>query len=194
MPRAVTFERDHLGLAFSGLLHFGTTTARFDVPYSRISDISTDPFRFPRGTLRWGGAWIPFTDIREGHFRHRGEWYFVSFEDRSKTVTLGLNHFTVHRRNYVKVVIQVDDPRKFTRELRRRVSARLARSEYPRWIASGRASSTEGARKGEFPKGSCHGAEVGGLAYSSRSAIDRVRSTFRSLRLGTKAREGFEGE
>jgi hypothetical protein len=128
MPRAVTFERDHLGLAFSGLVHFGTTTAKFDVPYSRISAVSTEPFRFPRGTLRWGGAWIPFTDIREGHFWHSGEWYFVSFEDRDKTVTLDLKDFTVHRRSYVKVVIQVDDPRKFARELRRRISTRPARS------------------------------------------------------------------
>jgi hypothetical protein len=59
-----------------------------------------------------------------------------------------------------------------------------------RWRKAGKRAGQgyqEPPGKGGFPKGFQCGAEAGDLACSSRSAIDRVRLTLRSLRLGTKS-------
>jgi len=118
MPRRVVLERDRLVLEFSGLKHFETLEARFEVPYEKIVSVTTSAFSFPPGTFRLGGVSVPFTDIREGHFEFQGSWYFVSFEDREKVVTLYLDGFIHGGRKYSVVAFQVDDPEGFVDELK----------------------------------------------------------------------------
>lgn len=56
------------------------------------------------------GASVPFTDIREGNFFKFGDgWYFLSFEDAGRTVTLELGGRAINGRRYLAVVLGVDD-------------------------------------------------------------------------------------
>ncbi|MEM0119861.1 MAG: hypothetical protein QW514_04640 [Thermoprotei archaeon] len=119
MPRRIILEKDRLVLEFSGLKHFETLEARFEVPYEKIVGATTSTFRFPPGTLRLGGLSLPFTEIREGHFEFQGSWYFVSFEDRDKVVTLYLDGFTHAGKKYSVVAFQVDDPEGFVERLKK---------------------------------------------------------------------------
>ena len=126
MPREVRFESTGLKVKFTGLLHFATTTAEFMVPYAAIRGVSTQFPQLPKGVLRWGGTSVPFTDIREGHFRSGDNWYFLSFEDRKQIVTLHLEGLKVGKRLYRELVIQVPDPQRFVREIETRLSTRAS--------------------------------------------------------------------
>jgi len=117
MGREVVLESDRLILEFSGLKHFETLEARLEIPFDKIRAAATSEFRFPPGTLRLGGTSIPFTDIREGHFEFEGSWYFVSFEDRDRVVTLYLDDYVHGGRKYAVVAFQTDDPEAFVDRL-----------------------------------------------------------------------------
>jgi hypothetical protein len=119
MPRKVLLTDRSVVLEFSGLRHFETLESRFEVPFSSIVGVATSEFRFPPGTLRLGGASVPFTDIREGHFEFEGSWYFVSFEDRDRVVTLYLDNYVHQGKKYSVVAFQVDDPEAFADSLKR---------------------------------------------------------------------------
>jgi hypothetical protein len=93
MSRTIEFEDDALIVRFTGLVHYASLTEELRIPYSTIRSVSTDPFEPPRGTLRWFGTDVPFTDIKEGRFGFAGEWYFFSVEDRRKAVTLRLEGY-----------------------------------------------------------------------------------------------------
>lgn|GEM_PF-1617493 len=117
MPRQIVLDSDGLKMKFSGLKHFETLETEFDVPYAEMSSVSTEIFDFPTGTYRFGGVRIPFTDIREGHFEWQGHWYFVSFEDSEKVVTIYLKNFVHKGRHYSVVAFQVDNPEDFVEKL-----------------------------------------------------------------------------
>ncbi len=120
MPRTVELGKDSLRLKFTGLRHFETLTAEFDVPYVRMKSVDTGLFQFPPGIMWREGLSVPFTDIREGHFEFEGKWYFVSFEDREKVVTIYLDGFDFKGKSYSVLAFQVDDSEAFVEELLRR--------------------------------------------------------------------------
>ncbi|MGI0053029.1 MAG: hypothetical protein ACREC5_07040 [Thermoplasmata archaeon] len=93
MPRTIEFGDDVLVVRFTGLVHYATLTEELRIPYRTIRSVSTDSFEPPKGTLRWYGTDVPYTDIREGRFGHGGERYFFSVEDRRRAVTLYLEGY-----------------------------------------------------------------------------------------------------
>ncbi len=113
MARSVELLEDRLVVRLGGFTRLAALTEDFEIPYSAIQSVSAEPFE--AAPWKVAGANVPFTDIREGHFRLGGDWYFLSFEDRQKTVTLGLEGFTLPlafgtNPSYRTVVLGVDDP------------------------------------------------------------------------------------
>ena len=94
MPRTIEFEDRELVVRFTGLVHYATLTEELRIPYTAIRSVSTEAFVPPRGTIRWFGTDVPFTHIREGRFSHGGEWYFLSYEDAHRAITLYLDDFS----------------------------------------------------------------------------------------------------
>jgi hypothetical protein len=93
MPRTIEFEDDALVVRLTGLVHYEALTSELRIPYAAIESVSAEPFEPPKGTQEIFGTHVPFTDIREGRFQYRGEWYFLSLEDRHKAITLRLNGY-----------------------------------------------------------------------------------------------------
>lgn len=121
MARSLELLDDRLVVRLGGMTRLAAVTGDFEIPYSAIRSISAEPLEI----LPWkvAGTGIPFTDIREGHFRLGDDWYFLSFEDRAKTITLGLEGFKMPlapwpgtrgtfgmEPTYRIVVLGVDDP------------------------------------------------------------------------------------
>jgi hypothetical protein len=94
MPRTIEFEDTELVVRFTGLVHYASLTEELRIPFRSIRSVSTEPFEPPKGTLRWFGTDVPFTDIREGRFGHGGEWYFFSVEDRRRAISLFLEGYS----------------------------------------------------------------------------------------------------
>jgi hypothetical protein len=123
MPRAVLLREDRLVIRLTGLLRWAAVTGEVAIPYRCIRLVSTEPFDPPRCTLRWLGTAVPFTHIREGHFRRGRDWYFLSFEDRRRVVRLDLEGFTLAGRAYRAAVLGADDPEALRRRIEERMQA-----------------------------------------------------------------------
>lgn len=94
MARSIELLEDRLVVRLSGITRLAAVTGDFEIPCSAIRSVSAEPFEISFWKMwKMAGANFPFPEIFEGHFRHGGEWYFLSFEDRNKTVTLGLEAF-----------------------------------------------------------------------------------------------------
>jgi hypothetical protein len=124
MARKIVLGPAGVRVELSGLVRLAATTARLSIPYDKIRKVETSPVRIPLRTLRWGGTMVPLTDIWEGHFRYRGKWFFFSFEDRNRTITLRLEGFTWRGRAYSIVVLGSHDPKKLQEQLVNRLAAR----------------------------------------------------------------------
>ena len=89
MGRAVDVTGDAVVVRLSGLDAFAALKRTLRIPRQAIRSVSTA--RYAGDGLRLGGTSIPFTDIRAGRFRHRGQRAFLSFEHRDRVVTLTLD-------------------------------------------------------------------------------------------------------
>lgn len=107
MGRTIEVGADAVVVRLTGLTALGALKRRLVIPIGAIRSVSTGPYR-PDG-LRLGGASIPFTDIREGRFRRRRRWTFLSFENRNRTVALTLDRGSPGT-DYDVVVLGADDP------------------------------------------------------------------------------------
>ncbi len=117
MGRSVDVAAGEVVVRLSGLTAVGAVKRTLRIPLSQIRSVSTE--RYERTGLRLGGASIPFTDIREGRFRSRGARSFLSFEDRDRVITLGLDR-SAPGVGYDLVVLGVDDPEAVVTEIEAR--------------------------------------------------------------------------
>ncbi len=128
MARTIEFEEQDLVVHLTGLVHYESLTTELRIPYASIVGVSTAPFVPPKGTTRYFGTDVPFTDIHEGRYAHAGDWYFLSVEDRRKAVTLTLENFSHgDRREPLKVVVLgTHDPEGLAAGIRAHLPARPA--------------------------------------------------------------------
>jgi hypothetical protein len=131
MARSVELLEDRLVVRLSGMIRVVAATGDFEIPYSAIRSVSAEPFEVSIWKMwKMAGANWPFPEILEGHFRHGGEWYFLSFEDRNKTITLELEGFKMPfapwpatrgtfgmEPTYRCVVLGVDDPQTMANDI-----------------------------------------------------------------------------
>ena len=117
MSRRIDLLDDVLAVRYSGLDAAVTLTGEVRIPYTSIGSISirlTDP---PGAlALKIGLSTPPFGKTQRGRFREHGRWSFLDVDDRERAVVLDL---TGHK--YRRVVLTVDDPESFVRQLRERV-------------------------------------------------------------------------
>jgi len=105
MGRTFELTDDELVVHLSGWTAAAALRGELRVPLTAVRSVSTEPWR--HDGIRLGGTAIPFRDYRQGRFRRNGRWLFLSFEDRSRTVTLEVDREQV---GYDVVVVGSDDP------------------------------------------------------------------------------------
>lgn len=125
MPRTIEYGAHELVVRLTGWVRQESLTEELRIPYSTIAEVTTAPFVAPPGTVRDFGVSVPFTDIREGRFRHQGEWYFLSFEHRERAVTLRLRgyHHGDRAEPLTAVVIGSEEPERLRAEIEAHRSA-----------------------------------------------------------------------
>ena len=113
MPRSVEIAPDEVVVRLCGWTAAAALRRELRIPRTAIRDVSTEPWH--EDGWRVAGTAIPFRDYRQGRFRRKGRWQFLSFEHRDRVVAL-----TVDRRavGYDVVVLGVDDPEAAAAELR----------------------------------------------------------------------------
>lgn len=121
MPRIIELGPASIEIQLTGLVHFMSLTARLEIPYAAIESVSSEPFHPPLGALRWGGASISFTGIREGHFRSGQNWFFLSFDDVEHAVTIRLNDFIWNGHGYSTVVLGTKLPSRLCHDVEARL-------------------------------------------------------------------------
>ena len=107
MARMVEVTDTEVVVRLTGWSAFAALKRTLRIPIASIVSVSTA--RYGPDGLRLGGTAIPFTDIRGGRFRRKGKWAFLSFDDRSRVVTLELDRARSGT-GYDRVAVGVDDP------------------------------------------------------------------------------------
>ena len=112
MPRSVELTPDEVVVRLTGWTAVAALKRELRIPRTAIRGVSTEPWH--EDGWRIAGTAIPFRDYRQGRFRRKGRWQFLSFERRDRVVAL-----TVDRRSvrYDVVVLGVDDPEAVAAEL-----------------------------------------------------------------------------
>jgi hypothetical protein len=105
VARTVDVTPDEVVVRLTGWTAAAALRRTLRIPRSAIRGVSTAAWH--EDGLRIAGTGIPFTDYRQGRFRRRGRWQFLSFERRDRVVALELDRAAV---GYDVVVVGVDDP------------------------------------------------------------------------------------
>ena len=105
MARTVDVTPDEVVIRLTGWTAAAALRRTLRIPRAAIRRVSTGPWS--ADGLRIAGTGIPFSDYRQGRFRHRGRWQFLSFERRDRVVALELDRAAV---GDDVVVVGVDDP------------------------------------------------------------------------------------
>jgi hypothetical protein len=151
MARTIELLEDRLAVRLSGITRLAAVTSDFEIPYSAIRSVSAEPLEISFWRMwKWAGANWPLPEIMEGHFRHDGKWYFLSFEDRNKTITLELEGFKMPfapwpgkrgtfgiEPTYHAVVLGVDNPQETANAIAARCGLKPAAATEPRHGNSG---------------------------------------------------------
>ena len=114
MPRSVEVTPDEVVVRLTGWTAAAALKRELRIPRTAIRGVSTDPWR--EDGWRIAGTAIPFREYRQGRFRRKGRWQFLSFERRDRVVALTLDPRAA---GYDLVVVGVDDPEGVAAELRR---------------------------------------------------------------------------
>jgi hypothetical protein len=121
--RSIELADDALRVRLSGLLAFAALRRELRIPYFAIREVTTEPAELPPSWApRWGLA-LPFSDARHGLIRWRGRWSFYSLEDRDRSVTIRLDGSALAGRSIDAVVLGVEHPEHWKRELDARRAA-----------------------------------------------------------------------
>lgn|GEM_PF-3241383 len=108
--RSVVVAGDTVRVRVDGLVHYEELYADLAIPVGCIRTVRVGPVTPPPGSMRVDGHEVAFADVRAGHFRYQGSWYFAAYDDAQRTVVLDLEDFDVALRPYARVTIEVDDP------------------------------------------------------------------------------------
>lgn len=106
VSRQISFDKEQLQITFSGLTAVAGLKHKITIPYAAIKNVEAGNFHLHWAAIRVGGTSIPFGGYKAGRFRHKGETYFLSYNDPSKVVILDLEGH-----DYSKVVVQVGKPK-----------------------------------------------------------------------------------
>ena len=115
MARTVQLLEDRVAVRLTGWTRMAALSDGIEIPYAAIRRVSARPFR--HAALKVVGADLPFRAYKQGLFRLRGAWAFLSFEDTENTLTLELEGLEVAIPGFFgqvdcrMVVVGVDDPR-----------------------------------------------------------------------------------
>lgn len=105
--RRIELQPDNIEIVLTGLTMIGALQGRLVIPYANIRAVYP-ALHLPPGLLRMGGTAIG--PIHEGHYIGEGGWYFLSYENANRVMTLILEGFRLGRLPYLGIAIEVDDP------------------------------------------------------------------------------------
>jgi hypothetical protein len=112
---------DVLSVRLTGWTALAALRRELRIPLASIVSVSSE--RYTRDGLRIGGTSVPFTEIREGRFRRDGLKTFLSFGDRDRVLTLGLDR-SVGGVGFDVVAVQAADPAALAADIQRRRGTR----------------------------------------------------------------------
>lgn len=118
MARLIQVLDEHLLVTLTGLTRVGALAGEIRIPYSCIRAVQVGPATMAAGARKVAGVNALFADIREGHFRKGGEWYFLSFESGARVLSLELTGFYWLGRLYAGVVLEVEQPEQVAAAIR----------------------------------------------------------------------------
>lgn len=115
--RRIELEEQQLVIQLTGLTMVEALQGRLVIPYANIIQVHQALVVPP--LLRVGGTTLG--PMHEGHYVGDQGWYFLSYEDPSRVVTLDLHEYHLGRQLYKGVAIEVDDPETFAEALQNRL-------------------------------------------------------------------------
>ena len=119
--RRVELHDNTVEIILTGLTMLKALQARVSIPYANIRH-AHDSLQIPPNLLHAGGTAIG--TIQEAHYIGEDGWYFLSYENPQRVITLELRDFHLGRQLYCAVAVEVDDPV----ALAKTVNARLSQS------------------------------------------------------------------
>lgn len=106
--RRVELTDTTVEIVLTGLTMLEAMQGRLSIAYSKIAAIH--PYlNLPANLLRLGGTAIG--PMQEGHYLGDHGWYFMSYENPNRVVTLELDRFYLGRQPYHGVAVEVADPK-----------------------------------------------------------------------------------
>jgi hypothetical protein len=118
--RRIELQPDSIEIVLTGLTMIGALQGRLVIPYANIRAVYPE-LHLPPRLLRMGGTSIG--PIHEGHYIGEGGWYFLSYENANRVMTLDLEGFRLGRLSYLGIAIEVDDPASMAASLAARLVA-----------------------------------------------------------------------
>lgn len=118
--RRVELHQDTIEVILTGLTMLEAMQGRLSIPYGTIRTVHPK-LNVRRHLLRMGGTSIG--PIQEGHYIDgEGGWYFLSYENPDRVITLELDGFRLGRQPYLAVAVEVDDPASMTEAIQTRLN------------------------------------------------------------------------
>ena len=105
--RRVELTDQTVEIVLTGLTMLEAMQGRLSIPYNKITAVHPR-LNMPPNLLRLGGTSIG--SIQEGHYLGDRGWYFLSYENPDRVVTLELDDFHLGRQPYHGVAVEVPDP------------------------------------------------------------------------------------
>lgn len=116
--RRVELHDETVEIVLTGLTMLEAMQGRFSIPYTTIRGVHA-ALNMPPNLLRLGGTAIG--PIQEGHYIGDRGWYFLSYENPDRVVTLDLEDYHVGRQLYCGVAVEVADPETMAEAIRNRL-------------------------------------------------------------------------
>lgn len=116
--RRVELGDQSVKITLTGLTMVEALQGRIEIPYGNISTVHPQ-LRVPPHLLRVGGTSLG--PMQEGHYVGDSGWYFLSYENPDRVLTLNLDGFYLGRQPYCAVAIEVDDPETMAEAIRNRL-------------------------------------------------------------------------
>lgn len=117
--RRIELGTDRVVIALTGLTMLEAWQGRLVIPYANILRVYAH-LHIPPHLLRVGGTTLG--TLHEGHYVGDRGWYFLSYENPERVLTLDLDEFRLGHQQYAAVAIEVDDPVTLAQAVTRRLS------------------------------------------------------------------------
>jgi hypothetical protein len=121
--RRIELGESSLEIVLTGLTMIEAMQSRLSIPYAHIDRVLPHLAVRPN-LLRMSGTAIG--PIQEGHYIDgQGGWYFLSYENADRVITIELNGFRLGKELYRAVVLEVDEPQSMAEAIQDRVKTAL---------------------------------------------------------------------